>query len=103
MCPVAPGVWGAPLGPHTGSFPEGFGAPETGSWAQGSRCRKLGLFPLLPTAAEEGYLPGLVTRDMPICSTPGIAICFCSTSWKFLVGSEVWERSPWDQLPVLGT
>lgn len=98
------GGWGPclwPLGrvgsprPLPGAFPEGFGSPDAGPWAQSTRCRELGLLlPLLPpAAAAEGCLPGLVPRDVPACSAPGRPTCSCSTSWKFLVGSLVWEKA----------
>ena len=80
--------------PFTRIFPDGSGHPEDHPWALGTRCRELGLFPLLPAAAVEGCLPGLVPRDVPSCSTPSRAACFWFTSWRSLVDSQGWEQSP---------
>ena len=97
-CLLPPGVcspW-----PFTLLFPDGSGHLEDHPWALGTRCRELGLlFPLLPAAAVEGCLPGLVPRDVPSCSTPGRAACFCFTSWRSLVGSQGWGQSPQFQVP----
>lgn len=79
------GAWGAPLDLFLVLSPDSSGHPEAGPWAPGTRCRELGLFPLLPAA--EGCLLGLVPRDMRTCSTPGRDTCFCSSSWRSLVGT----------------